>query len=136
MASITPSLLDQRLRLYAPRDTGDGGFGRPVYEFQRERWGRVDGLTAAETVAFESSTHTEYRVTAKASVAIETEVPNAGLVRVGDLLYWVRGVVPVRATRRHEVALERIEPTAYAEFDLVDTPPTTDGLHLIYGSAS
>jgi hypothetical protein len=136
MASILPSLLDQRLRFYAPRDTGAGGFGRPIYEFVHERWGRIDGITEAETVAYQAATHTEYRLTAKGSVAIETEVPLSGLVKVGDLLYWVRGVVAVRAHRRNEIALERIDPTAYETFAYVDTPPTTDGLHLIYPPSS
>lgn len=136
MASIAPSTLDQRLRFYAPRDSGDGGFGRPVYDFTVERWGRVDPMTAAEVVAYQAATHTEYRVQTKGSVAIETAVPNAGLVRVGDTLYWVRGTVDVRVTRRREIALERIEPTAYADFVYVDTPPTTNGLHLIYPSSA
>lgn len=135
MASIAPSTLDQRLRFYAPRDSGDGGFGRPVYDFTIERWGRVDPMTAAEVVAYQAATHTEYRVQTKGSVAIETDVPNAGLVRVGDTLYWVRGTVDVRVTRRREIALERIEPTAYADFVYVDAPPTTNGLHLIYPSS-
>jgi hypothetical protein len=138
VASIAPSTLDQRLRFYAPRDTGAGGHGRPVYDFTIERWGRVDPMTAAEVVAYQSATHTEYRIQSKGSVAIETAVPNAGLVRVGSgetsTLYWVRGVVDVRVTRRREIALERIEPTAYEEFFITDTPPTTDGLHLIYPS--
>lgn len=122
--------------MYAPRDSGAGGFGRPVYDFTVERWGRVDPLTAAETVAYAAATHTEYRVTSKGSVAIETEVPESGLVRVGALLYWVRGIVEVRVHRRRELALERIDPTAYTDFDLVDTPPTDNGVHLIYGSSS
>lgn len=131
MASIAPSTLDQRLRFYAPRDSGDGGFGRPVYDFTVERWGRVDPMTAAEVVAYQAATHTEYRISTKGSVAIETAVPNAGLVRVGDVLYWVRGTVDVRVTRRREIALERIEPTAFATFTLSDTPPTSNGVHII-----
>lgn len=136
MSSVAPSTLDQRLRFYAPRDTGAGGHGRPVYDFTTERWGRVDPLTAAETVAYQAATHTEYRITSKGSVAIETEVPESGLVRVGALLYWVRGIVEVRVTRRNELALERIDPTQYTDFDFNDTPPTDNGLHLIYGSSS
>lgn len=131
MASIAPSTIDQRLRFYAPRDSGAGGFGRPVYDFTIERWGRVDPLTAAETVAYQAATHTEYRITSKGSVAIETVVPPSGIVRVGALLYWVRGIVEVRVTRRNELALERIDPTAYELFSLQDTPPTDNGLHLL-----
>lgn len=140
MASITMSLLDQRLRFYAPSDSGAGGFGRPVYTFTIERWGRIDPMTAAQVVAYQAATHTEYRITTKGAVAQETDVPLSGIVRLGAFddpaseLYWIRGVVYVRATRRKELALERIEPTAYQDFDITDTPPTTDGLHLIYPS--
>lgn len=136
MASVAPSTLDQRLRFYAPSDSGSGGFGRPVYTFTTERWGRVDPMTAAETVAYQAATHTEYRIQTRGSVAIETDVPDAGLVRVDDVLYWVRGTVDVRVTRRREIALERIEPTAYADFSVTDTAPTTDGLHLIVPSSA
>lgn len=132
MASVAPSTLDQRLRFYAPSDTGAGGFGRPVYVFQHERWGRIDEMSAQQVIAYQAATHTQYNITSKGSCAIETEVPPSGIVRVGALLYWVRGIVPVRATRRNEMALERIDPTKFKDFDLNDTPPTDDGLHMIY----
>lgn len=124
-------MLDQRLRFYARTDAGADGFQRPVYEFTAERWGRIDDTSERATVPLSPQAHVEHRTDAVATIAADVAVDPNGIIKVGALLYFVRGVVTIRQLRCQRVSLERIDPTAYAMFELYEGQEVLDGLHLI-----
>lgn len=128
---IAPGTLDQRLRFYSRTDAGADGFQRPVYGFTVERWGRLDDTSERSTVPLSPQAHVEHRTDAVATIAADVPVDLNGIVKVGALLYFVRGVVKIRQLRCQRVSLERIDPTAYAMFELYEGEDVLDGLHLV-----
>ena len=128
---IAPGTLDQRLRFYSRTDAGADGFMRPVYGFTVERWGRLDDTSERATVPLSPQAHVEHRTDAVATIADGIAVDLNGIVKVGALLYFVRGVVKIRQLRCQRVSLERIDPTAYAMFELYEGQDVLDGLHLV-----
>lgn len=130
---IAPGLLDQRLAFYARSEDGAAGFVRTVYTRSGIYWGRVDATANTYTVAGAPQSHTDNRTTLSATVADYVDVDPYGLVKVvgEDVLYFVRGVFPVRQMMAQQVALEAVDPTAYGEFVLYDPAEVTDGVHLI-----
>lgn len=131
--TVAPGLLDRRLTFYEPRDGGGDGFVRTVYVETGTWWGRLDDTASNETVPLSPQNHIEGRITATATVADYVPVPLGGVVREAgnDMLYHVRGVVPRRALRRQDVAIEAIAPTDYGTYTLYDAVDVLDGIHLV-----
>lgn len=128
---VATGRLEQRLRFYARTENGADGLTRPVYVFSVERWGRVDVMADQETVPLAPQAHAEYRATAIATVMDYVAIPAFGLVKHDGLLYWIRGIVPIRQLRQKNVMLELIDPTQYATFVLTEPESVTDGVHLV-----
>jgi hypothetical protein len=128
---LAPGTLDQRLRFYTRTDAGADGFIRPVYVFTAERWGRVDATSERAQVPLSPQAHVEHRTDAVATIAEGIAVDPNGLVKLGTDLYFVRGVVRIRQLRCQRLALEAVDPTAFATFILVEGQSVLDGLHLV-----
>jgi hypothetical protein len=130
---IAPGTADQRLRFYRRTETHLDGMSRPVYQFTAERWGRVDDTSQRASVSMSPQAHLEHRTDAVATIADNIAVDPNGLVKWGDALYFVRGVITVRQLRCQQLTLEAISPSEYAVFDLYDGEDVLDGLHLVDG---
>lgn len=128
---IAPGTVDQRLRFYRRTDAGADGMLRPVYVFTAERWGRVDDTAQRATVPLAPQSHVEHRTDAVATIASDIVVDQNGLVKWGDTIYFVRGVITIRQLRCQRLTLEAIDPTAYATFELYEGEDVLDGLHLL-----
>lgn len=130
---VAPGLLDQRLRVYTREDAGADGFQRPVYVFAGEWWGRIDATADTQTVPLSPQAHVETRTAAVAYLADHIPITTTGILRVDNLppLYFVRGIVKVRALRLQRVELEAIAPTAYAQFTLYEDEDVLDGVHVV-----
>jgi len=130
---VAPGLLDRRLRVYERAENGADGFIRPQYRFVAEWWGRVDRREARQTVPLAPQGHVEARSDAIAHLGEQASVQSFGLLKdtLDDALYYVRGVVPVRQVRLVRVALEAIEPTDYATFEVFEGEDVLDGEHLV-----
>ena len=130
---VAPGLLDQRLRCYTRTDAGADGFTRPVYVYAGEFWGRIDATADRAQVPLSPQAHVEQRTDAVAFVAQDVPVDAFGILRVDNLppLYFVRGIVQIRAVRLQRVSLEAIDPTAYADFTLFEDADVLDGVHLV-----
>lgn len=131
--TMAPGLLDQRLRFYARHDGGADGFMRPVYVFTGEYWGRVDVVSASQTVATSPQAHMDNAYEMKASVYDYVDVDPMGVVRVvgNGALAYVRGVYTARATRTKEIKLEEIGPEEYATFVVYEDTEVLDGVHIV-----
>src|ERR1017187_628558 len=122
-------LRDQMLRLYARSNAGRGCTVRPVFTFTAEWWGRVDTLT--------SSTHSaqdklQLKFDAQAQFADECTVPANGVLKdESGTLWWLRGIVKIRATRTLLVGLDRIDEELAKTFTLYEGASTLDGVHLL-----
>jgi hypothetical protein len=119
--------------MYTREDGGADGFQRPVYVYAGEYWGRIDDTADAQTVPLSPQAHIEARTTAVAYLSEAAPVTAYGIVRVDNLppLYFVRGIVKVRALRLQRVDLEAIDPTAFADFTLFEDADVLDGVHLV-----
>lgn len=127
-----PGLLDRRLAFYERQDAGADGFQRPVYVKTGTYWGRIDDTADQQTVPLAPQAHIESRTTAAATVADYVPVPKFGVVRIGEgALYYIRGVYQQRAIRCNRIALEAIDPTDLATFDIYEDVEVTDGTHLV-----
>ena len=127
-----PGLLDRRLSFYERQDAGADGFQRPVYVKTGTYWGRIDDTADQQTVPLAPQAHIESRTTAAATVADYVPVPKFGVVRIGEgTLYYIRGVYQQRAIRCNRIALEAIDPTDLATFDIYEDVEVTDGTHLV-----
>lgn len=130
---IAPGLLDQRLGFYTRSEDGADGFQRPLYTKVGVYWGRIDQTANAFTVAGAPQGHTDSRTTAVATVADYVPVDPFGVVKIegASVIYFVRGVYPVRQMACKQVALEEVDPTAYAVFIGSDPDAVADGVHLV-----
>lgn len=135
--TVAPGLLDRRVVFYEPHDGGADGFVRPVYVRTGEWWGRIDATADAEQVPLAPQAHTEHRTTAAVTVADYVPVPQTGLVKElsGDTLYFIRGVVPMRALRCQKLTVEAITATEYGEYTLFEDTEVLDGIHLVTNPA-
>lgn len=129
-------LRDQRLRVYAHSDAGEDGFARPIFTYQNTYWGRLDIVTSAEQIAPPAQQHADYRFKVKATFDYRATIPEKGLIKINDEVYFIRGVVPIRALWRKEVALERVSTDAFATFELFEGEDVNDGLHLVDPASS
>lgn len=131
--TLTPGLLDQRLRFFARTENGADGFARPVYSFTGEYWGRIDATADNQTIAQSPQAHMDTRTTLTATVAEYVPIDPFGLVKIlgGDALFFVRGVVRIRHLRSVRVSLDAIDPTEFATFELYEGEDTLDGYHLV-----
>lgn len=131
--TMAPGLLDQRLRFYERHDNGADGFMRPVYVFTGEYWGRVDVMSANQTVATSPQAHIDTAYEMKASVYDYVPVDPSGVVRVvgSTGLNYVRGVYIARATRTKEIRLEEIGPEEYETFIVYEDTEVLDGVHIV-----
>lgn len=130
--TVAPGLLDRRLQVYERRDNGADGFVRPVMVLLGEWWGRIDAIADAQTVPLSPQSHVEARQTARATVADYVPTPATGAIRIdgtGDV-YWVRGVVPLRAMRAKRLDLEWIDPTEASTFVGFEAQPV-HGVHFL-----
>lgn len=130
MASA-PGLRDQRIRVYELKQNSETGFPRPLYSYLYTLWGRLDVKSDQQRVPAAPQAHTEYRERAKASFSYASTIPRDGLLKVGDEVYFVRGVTPRRALWRTEVDCERIDTQQFAEFSVFEGDDVTDGVHLV-----
>jgi len=130
---VAPGLLDQRLAFYTRGEDGANGFTRPTYTKAGTYWGRIDATANAFTVAGSPQGHIDNRTTLMATVADYVPVDPYGVVKEegGSVLYFVRGVYPVRQMRCQQLALEEVDPTTYAEFAAFDPVVVDDGVHLL-----
>lgn len=130
--SVVPGLLDRRIAIYERTDGGANGFQRPVYVLTGTYWGRIDDTADQQTVPLSPQAHIESRTTAAATVADYVPVPKFGVVRIGTgPLYFIRGVFQQRALRCQRIALEAIDPTDLATFDVFEEVEVQDGTHLV-----
>lgn len=128
---VAPGLLDERLTFYARSEDGAHGFPRPVYTKTGTYWGRVDATASQFTPAGSPQGHIDARTTLTATVADYVAVDPFGIVKVGEMIYFVRSVVLVRQLRGQQVTLEAIDPTAFGESVLYDPAEVKDGVHLV-----
>jgi hypothetical protein len=130
---LAPGLLDQRISFYTRSDDGADGFQRPLYTKAGTYWGRIDAVSNAFTVAGAPQGHTDSRTTLTATVADYVPVDPFGVVKIegATVIYFVRSVVEVRQMRCKQLALEEVDPTAWAEFIASDPDAVADGVHLV-----
>ena len=121
-------LRDQRIRLYVRRDAGSDGMVKTVFQFDHERWGRLDESRASVSTM---QGRLQMKLDAIVEFADEVVVPNNGVAVVGNRAWWIRGINPVRQTRRVIVGLERIDDEAFTTFKVFDGNSTLDGTHLV-----
>jgi hypothetical protein len=131
--TVSPGLLDRRVRLYAPADGGADGFVRTVYVLTGEWWARLDETADAEQVPLSPQSHVEGRIAGVLTVADYVPVPRGGIAREVDSqqLFHVRGIVAQRALRAQRVTVEAIAPAQHGEYDIYDDVDALDGTHLI-----
>jgi hypothetical protein len=131
--SLTPGLLDRRVRLYAPADGGADGFARTVYVLTGEWWARLDETADAEQVPLSPQSHVERRIAGVLTVADYVPVPTGGIAREVDSarLFHVRGIILQRPLRAQRVTLEAIDPATHGEYEVYDDVDVLDGTHLI-----
>lgn len=133
--SSTTSLRDQRLRIYERQEAGSNGFSRPVYVYLYTLWGRLDIAEQHQSNPSQPLGHTEYVTRIAASFSYRAAIPENGMIKRGDEVYFIRGVVPQRQTFSKDVVLQRVSPENFAEFDTFEGDSVLDGLHLVYSSS-
>lgn len=122
-------LRDQRLRIYAASDVGMDGITRTVYTYTRTWWARLDESSATVRAM---AVQLAMQLDAVAQFADEAVVPVASVLKdPSGTMWWVRGINPIRATRRINVGLERVSMEQVATFVLYEGESTLDGVHLI-----
>lgn len=130
-----PDLLDQRIRVYELQNAGADGFERPVYAYLFTLWGRFDFYSDQQQVAVAPMQHTEYVEGIKASFSYRAAIPRNGILRRGEDIAFIRGIVKHRATWRLDVVCERVNVERFAEFQVYEGDAVIDGIHLVYPSS-
>lgn len=135
---IAPGLLDRRLAFFARQENGGDGFNRPVYVKSGTFWGRIDATSSRQNIGTSPMAHMEIRTQLSATVASYVPVDPYGLIQIdgASTLYYVRGIVEMRALQGQRIDLEEVEPTAAQTFALYDPAEVTDGEHLLLGEVS
>lgn len=122
-------LRDQMLRLYTRTDTGRRGNVRPTFVFSNQWWGRIDTLTSSVRNAQDKA---QLKYDAQAQFADECTVPSNGVLKDEDgIVWWLRGITPVRANRTILVGLDRIDEEQTKTFLFVEGDSVLDGVHLV-----
>lgn len=144
LIATAPGLRDQRVRVYRPVVTNVDGFLSTSYWFVGEYWSRIQIATSRESVAGDPQQHLDFRTEASALFDSYAVVPQNGLVRWRDEVYFVRGVVLQRAVEAKTASLELISTDRFRSFVLVETPtapvaddfPTIDPVPLTPGHST
>lgn len=122
-------LRDQMLRLYARTNRGTKGNVIPTFTFTAQWWGRLDTVTSRVRTATEKQ---QVTYDAQAQFADECVVPPQGILKdENGVIWWLRGVVTVRATRTILVGLDRIDEELSKTFTFIEGADVLDGVHLI-----
>lgn len=123
-------LRDTPLRMYARSNNGSDGFVRSIFTYAAWWWGRVDETSVTVRA---NADKLQMKLDAVAEVADEAVVPVGGILKndVSGDCWWIRGINPVRQTRRQVIGLERISEEQLATFTLYEGASTLDGVHLV-----
>lgn len=122
-------LRDQMLRLYARINRGTRGNVIPTFTFNAQWWGRIDTTISRVRTASEKQ---QVTYDAQAQFADECTVPPQGILKdETGTIWWLRGVVAVRATRTILVGLDRIDEELSKTFVLIEGDSLLDGVHLV-----
>lgn len=136
---VAPGLLDTRLAFYRRDQNGGDGFARSVYVKTGVYWGRLDATAQRQNIGGAPMSHSDIRTTYTATVADYVTIDPFGLVKIegtDETLYYIRGVVAMRALQGQRVDLESIDPSSYNTFTIYDPAEATDGEHLLLGATA
>lgn len=124
LVATSPGLRDQRVRIYAPSNSFTDGYQSETYSFINEYWSRITVVTSRETAAGSPQQHLDFRTEAIAIFDEYATIPQNGILRYEELVYFIRGVIRDRLVNTQQAMLELVSTDRFQSFVLVH-PPTT-----------
>jgi len=129
-------LRDQRVSVYGQRNDGKNGYSSPYWQYLYALWARLDVVSEQQQAGTPPQAHTQYLEQVKVTFAYTAIIPRDSLLKLGDAIYFVRGVVRQRFTWTTTVRCERIPEEQFASYLMYNGDDTSDGVHLVESSST